>query len=483
MSIQGKKIVGSSSKQRSANSKEDTLEKVRVMRERQSKWMRQREEAKSSGRDKPIKSANSVESFGSKSRESFNSSRKASASDFDSAGRDAMQSPRRKPLYEPPKRDRSNMITWSGSADNTGKAKRPPSASRSQHERETSSRSTKLDSSRSNKSETGKGKPYEPLKYGGSAKPSADVVASARVLYNKLEPIQRNNENTESRANYGDDDESGDDSVDESEMKKQNGLYKLDEQRGISEKGIDASMIDALAETVAQRLKTTMQPNNRQSAPPHNQQELDAEDMSTHLCPLCQTLMSGSRHTPVALIPCGHTFCQMCTRDCRKCPDCQMRVKATAVNTVMQQIIGDFKAQKEKERLAKLEEQTRKYIDEYQSLSLRSRALADEAESILNNMEDTTEQIFQEKKVVKKLQVDEEEIKHRISELQDQLAKNKSKLSETQERCEKLEIRYDEEKQRLSLVEDTIKTITQSKERVKMMVNNFAPNLNLENFD
>ena len=44
----------------------------------------------------------------------------------------------------------------------------------------------------------------------------------------------------------------------------------------------------------------------------------------------------------------------------------------------MQGIITDFKEQKEKERLQKLEEQTRQYVDEYQSLALRCNALNSE---------------------------------------------------------------------------------------------------------
>ena len=41
----------------------------------------------------------------------------------------------------------------------------------------------------------------------------------------------------------------------------------------------------------------------------------------------------------------------------------------------MQGIIKDFKDQKERERLQKMEEQTKQYVDEYQSLVLRCNAL------------------------------------------------------------------------------------------------------------
>jgi vacuolar-type H+-ATPase subunit I/STV1 len=109
--------------------------------------------------------------------------------------------------------------------------------------------------------------------------------------------------------------------------------------------------------------------------------------------------------------------------------------------------------------------------------------VAEEADTILNGMEDLTERLFQEKKTVKRLEVDNEDLTKKIYELQNQLEKNRSKMSESQEKCENLECHYEEEKQRLALVEDTIKTIRQSKDRVKMLVNNFAPSLNLDQFD
>ena len=50
-------------------------------------------------------------------------------------------------------------------------------------------------------------------------------------------------------------------------------------------------------------------------------------------------------------------------------------MRSAAVNTIMQGIIKDFKDQKERERLQKMEEQMRQYVDEYHSLVLRCNAL------------------------------------------------------------------------------------------------------------
>ena len=86
------------------------------------------------------------------------------------------------------------------------------------------------------------------------------------------------------------------------------------------------------------------------------------------MCPLCEKHMTGPKHTPMAAIPCGHTYCKTCIGDFGKCPTCHTVVRSTAVNTIMQGIIKDFKDQKERERLQKMEEQTRQYVDEYQSI-------------------------------------------------------------------------------------------------------------------
>lgn len=98
-------------------------------------------------------------------------------------------------------------------------------------------------------------------------------------------------------------------------------------------------------------------------------------------------------------------------------------------------------------------------------------------------MEEVTEQLLDEKKLMKKLHMDEDELKQKINRLQTELDGIKVKQENCQERCQDLEHQYNEEKERLSMIEDTVKRIGKSKERVKMMVHNFAPTLNLDNYD
>ena len=75
--------------------------------------------------------------------------------------------------------------------------------------------------------------------------------------------------------------------------------------------------------------------------------------------------------------------------------------------------------------------------------------------------------------------MDKGELREKINRLKSQLDAIKVKEEDCQNRCQELEIRYTDAKERLSLIEDTVQRIGKSKERVKMMVHNFAPSLNL----
>ena len=135
-----------------------------------------------------------------------------------------------------------------------------------------------------------------------------------------------------------------------------------------------AESFNNLADKISERLQMKEQKRqevNEAVVTGHN----NKKPMSNHVCSGCNNLMA-SPHSPIAIIPCGHTFCQICVSEYAKCPQCQSEVFSTAPNTVMQQIIEDFRKKQEKERLHQLEEQTKKYVEEYQNLNLRCESLA-----------------------------------------------------------------------------------------------------------
>ena len=111
---------------------------------------------------------------------------------------------------------------------------------------------------------------------------------------------------------------------------------------------LSSDMLNALADTVAERLKATLQPSIEHKQGQRSVSDDDESGIARHLCPLCEKHMTGPKHTPMASIPCGHTYCdQTCIGDFKKCPTCHTVVRSAAVNTVIQGIIKDFKDQKE----------------------------------------------------------------------------------------------------------------------------------------
>lgn len=392
MSLQGKKLQTKSSSRKN-ESKEETAEKVKAIREKQSLWMKEREASKSSSTklkslSKEHAALPDVPKFRTRSSLSSGSSPE------NSANRNPYSNPRRKPLYPEPQRDHSDVISWISKGDNpVARKQRPPSAS-SNHKKKPSSSSIGETSSDHHMK-------YTPSNYANSSSArsliSPPLTSSKQTLHNELRPSSRTSVKSDISL-HGDDkhdnrlhgydgnefsgggtqayENTVHDPLNESPGSLQNkDVLTSSTSLKLNTPELSADMLNALADTVAERLKTTLQPTANHKQQQKSVQEDSESGIASHSCPLCEKLMTGPRHTPMAAIPCGHTYCQTCLRDCKKCPTCQTVVKSTAVNTVIQQIISDFKVQKEKERLQKLEEQTRQYVEEYQSLALRCNTL------------------------------------------------------------------------------------------------------------
>lgn len=389
MSLQGKKLQTKSSSRKN-ESKEETAEKVKAIRDKQSQWMKEREASKSSPvKPKSLNKEHAVLPDVPKFRARSNLS--SSSSPENAASRNPYSNPRRKPLYPEPQRDHSDVVSWISKSDNpVAKKQRPPSAS-SSHKKNPSSSHIGHTSDHHMK--------YTPSNYGNSSSVgslnSTALTSSKQTLHNKLRPSSRTSVKSDTGFH-------GDDKLDnrlhvydsnefpDGGTQAPESAVNLNESQGsfqnkaaltssaslkLNKPELSADVLNALADTVAERLKTSLQPSFSHKQQQQSIQEGSESGIASHSCPLCEKLMTGPRHTPMAAIPCGHTYCQACLRDCKKCPTCQTVVKSTAVNTVIQQIITDFKVQKEKERLQKLEEQTRQYVEEYQSLVLRCNTL------------------------------------------------------------------------------------------------------------
>ena len=103
-----------------------------------------------------------------------------------------------------------------------------------------------------------------------------------------------------------------------------------------------------------------------------------------------------------------------------------------------------------------------------------------EAEGILGNMESITNDLVEEKKAMKRLETENKQIEQKIQQFQEKLEENSNLKQKHQEKCVDLEGKYSEEQKRLAMAEDTVRTIQKTKDKIKLLVQNLAPTLNLD---
>ena len=350
----------------------DAAEKLRLIRERQSKWMKERDEMRSSESSSTKRSSSNSPGSSTLNR-SLSQEAIQMKLPFSSRSSSGNFNPRRKPLYPQQKTDRSNVITWTTKSD-FKVSKRPPSG----HIRSQSEAAGDVSGLIGSRSASNSSKTYKSSNYVSS------TSNSKQKTFEHFRPRS-------SKGVYRDDltigKECGDsinvEKGDHRAFKKLSEKLEMESETKLShfeslisnvDSELPAHLLDALASSVAEKLQATVpsEKNNKVKASGKVEGE---SGMSSHYCIVCKELMVSPRHTPTAAIPCGHTCCKVCILDCHKCPTCGARIASTAVNTVLEAIIKDFKAEKERERLQKLEQETRKYVEEYQSLAFRCETL------------------------------------------------------------------------------------------------------------
>ena len=97
-------------------------------------------------------------------------------------------------------------------------------------------------------------------------------------------------------------------------------------------------------------------------------------------------------------------------------------------------------------------------------------------------MEEITEQLVSHKQSIENTAESTSNIRQQIAELQDTLAKLERRRDTETEECEELEESYEVEKGKLGMIEKTLKTIDQSCDRIRLMVENISPDFNIDQF-
>ena len=195
------------------------------------------------------------------------------SSSENAANRNPYSTPRRKPLYPEPQGNHSDVISWISKSDNP-LVKRPPSATGSPHKRNPSSSRMKA----GNDTQVKTNQEYVPSNYENpsSASVSKKLLSSSKqTLHNKLRPSSRTSVKSNASLHGDDNHDSyhhGDDirhgETDEDSLLNDpadtcntgNNIMLPNDSSKLKTPELSSDMLNALADTVAERLKVTLQP-------------------------------------------------------------------------------------------------------------------------------------------------------------------------------------------------------------------------------
>ncbi|XP_045169631.2 uncharacterized protein LOC123532289 [Mercenaria mercenaria] len=241
---------------------------------------------------------------------------------------------------------------------------------------------------------------------------------------------------------------------------------------------------DARADDIIARVKGDLvKPSNDYSMKPHAEYSYtsttakpEEQELSSHVCPTCEKLMMPPNASPMLLIPCGHTLCNTCSKKTKYCAMCGCVVQSSTLNIMLQQIITNFHTkQTHRQAVQKsISNSVHKnnYQEEYQNLLTRQEILQEESRNISKSVHKLTRKLNQDQHQVSNIQKKEEEVELEIEELQRKLKELTEHRVEYEKNCYTLEIEVKQEKNRLVLVQDSLTSVEQQIEKVKLFTEN-----------
>ncbi|XP_052819612.1 uncharacterized protein LOC128245451 [Mya arenaria] len=210
------------------------------------------------------------------------------------------------------------------------------------------------------------------------------------------------------------------------------------------------------------------------SAVNNKMDSLDSQDsnLSSHVCPTCDKLMMAPSASPMLLIPCGHTQCSSCAKRTKFCPSCGCAVQSCTTNIMLEQIITNFHTKQTHRHRSKTEIKPmpkKDYREEYQNLVTREEILNEEAENIQRNISRLSRKLKQEETQVQNIEKKERHLESEITELQRQLQDLVTHKKDFERSYDELAIQARQEKNRLTMVHDSLTSVHQQIEKVKML--------------
>eukprot|EP00744_Colponema_vietnamica_P018786 GILI01026528.1.p1 GENE.GILI01026528.1~~GILI01026528.1.p1 ORF type:complete len:416 (+),score=60.60 GILI01026528.1:46-1293(+) len=273
-------------------------------------------------------------------------------------------------------------------------------------------------------------------------------------------------------------------------------------------------LVDRLTEKIAERLKNELKEELMRENQLIDQsidqvskqmQQMLTSELQSHSCPICFEIMRPPEQAPILLFPCGHSFCARCITQHAQtnrntCPYCRERVDSMAVNRSLQAVIESFLAKQTALRkstpatAASLSAPTvslpslsgsdndpksiaENYVREYRMYDMRCRVL-------LNERQDTEELVRQYesksrsmKMVMSHLQKEEAEVLAKLEQIQAELALVRSHITDQEKKISEITEEENKAKQNLDLVNSTLDPLLSEREKARVMIQSFAPEL------
>lgn len=103
-----------------------------------------------------------------------------------------------------------------------------------------------------------------------------------------------------------------------------------------------------------------------------------------------------------------------------------------------------------------------------------------EAAEIIDSMEDITNELINERNAITSIEDTASSIKQQINSLQDKLKTLENEHHLKNEQCNQLEDDYAKKNKQLLLTEKTLKTLQDSKDRIKILIQSLYPSYEFE---
>lgn len=227
-----------------------------------------------------------------------------------------------------------------------------------------------------------------------------------------------------------------------------------------------ADMVNALTDKLVSQLPATQKKIEKNIA----------DELETNTCSICFELMLPKEHSPILLFPCGHTFCKECLDENLKktgrkiCPWCRAKIKSTAVNLSLQNLIVAYAKQKDvfvKEE--NVNEQN--YLSQLENYRLRCRLLENERESVRSELGGLQLNIEQSERLSQQLKGEEEKALARLRAAEEEVELVRKHQAKVYNTLDTLNTSLNQKLGMISLIDETMKPLAREQEKILTLIN------------